>query len=100
MSAPLRSIHAKPGAAPAGERWPPCCGPSACRCKDLAVEVEQLGDVGGVDPAHPALGADSPITSASGRGGERSVHALDLPGGRAGSLIGWVVGNEREVQLG
>ena len=64
------------------------------------MEVEQAGHVGGVDPAHPALGAEPPLTRASGRGAEGRVDALDLPVGRARSLVGPVVGDDREVQLG
>jgi len=64
------------------------------------VKVEQPGHVAGVDPAHPALGTDAPLAGAGGRGGEGGVDVLDLAGGRAWGLIGGVVGDEREVELG
>ena len=75
-------------------------GRSARRGQDPAVQVEQAGHVGCVDPPHPALGADPPLARASGRGAEGRVDALDLPVGRARSLVGPVVGDDREVQLG
>ena len=64
------------------------------------MQIEQRRDVFGGDPAHPALGADPPLARASGRGAEGRVDALDLPVGRARSLLGPVVGDDREVQLG
>ena len=68
--------------------------------EDLLWRSSSPGHVAGVDPAHPALGADPPLASAAGRGGEGGVDVLDLPVGRARRLIGRVVGDEREVQLG
>ena len=64
------------------------------------MEVEQPGHVAGVDPAHPALGADAPLAGAVGRGREGGVDVLDLAGGRARGLVGGVVGDEGEVELG
>ena len=64
------------------------------------MEVQQSGHVAGVDPAHPAFGANTPVASARGGVDQGGVDVLDLLGGRARWLVIRVVGDEREVKLG
>ena len=64
------------------------------------MEVQQPWHVGGVDPAHPAFGADAPVASARGEVDQGGVDVLDLLGGRARRLLIRAVGDQREVKLG
>ena len=61
------------------------------------MEVQQPRHVAGVDPAHSAFGADTPVASACGGVDEGGVDVLDLLGGRARCLIVRVVG-ERMIE--